>query len=117
MSWRYLTPTEMRALARRPALSNSVETSDAAARAVEPKRTKMQIVVMEAIARNGGDATADEIQVLTGLSGDSVRPRLIELCAVNALEKTDRKRQTRMGNDAFVYKMQNPSSSEADGGR
>lgn len=101
--FRYLTPAEARALARKPALSTGVETSDAAARAVGPRRTKYQNLVLAALAQ--GDATADELEARTNLRGNTIRPRLVELCEANVIEKTDRKRPTRSGSMAFVYRV------------
>lgn len=111
MSW-YITPAEARALARgsasltnKPVLSNSTETSDAAARSVSPKRSKLQARVVEAISRNYGEATADEIEVLTGLSGNSVRPRIVELREAGVIEDSGRQRPTRLGNKAVVWRL------------
>lgn len=103
--WRYLSGDEMRALvaSSKPALSNDTETSDAAARTVAPRRTKYQRIVLAALAQ--GDATADELELRTGLRGNTVRPRLVELVEANVIERTDQRRPTRTGSMAFVYQL------------
>lgn len=103
MSWQYITPAQARALTAKPALSNQTETSDEAARKVEPKRTKYQQMVLDALRI--ADATADELETRTGLRGNTVRPRLVELVEANVIRRTDRKRPTRTGSPAFVYEV------------
>ena len=102
MTW-FITPTQARAMARKPALSNRIETSDEAARAIELKRTALQRIVLDAIGALGGEATADEIEALLDIDGSSIRPRLVELCEANVLERTERTRLTRRGRRAFTY--------------
>jgi predicted ArsR family transcriptional regulator len=53
--------------------------------------------------RGGHGATAEEIEVGLELSGNTVRPRLVELRELGAVVKTDSKRKTRSGRQAVVY--------------
>ena len=105
MTW-YITPTQARAMTRKPALAQEhSETSKEAARAIEPKRTALQRIVLDAIGALGGEATADEIEALFGIGGSSIRPRLVELVEANVLERTTRTRLTRRGRRAFTYRV------------
>lgn len=87
-----------------PALSNRILTSDEAARAIEPRRPRLWFLVLRTLHERGETgATAQELEQATGLAGNTIRPRLVELCAANLVERTHRRRPTRSGRDAFVY--------------
>jgi len=47
--------------------------------------------------------TAEQIAIDTGLSGNTVRPRLIELRAQGLVRKTGKFRRTLSGRSAAVY--------------
>ena len=48
--------------------------------------------------------TAEELEEATGLSGNTVRPRLVALRAKGLVVKTDEVRPTRSGRTAAVWK-------------
>lgn len=90
-------------LFRKPALSNSTPTSDAAARAIEPKRPRLWWTIFRALQNNPAGLTAEELEGVTGMAGNTIRPRLVELCETQLVTKTERTRKTRRGHDAVVY--------------
>jgi predicted ArsR family transcriptional regulator len=47
--------------------------------------------------------TADELEHRLGLSGNAVRPRLLELAEMGAIKRTDRTRRTRSGALALLW--------------
>ena len=105
MTW-FITADQARVMARKPALAQEhSETSKEAARAIEPKRTALQRIVLDAIGALGGEATADEIEELLDIGGSSIRPRLVELTESNVLQRTERTRLTRRGRRAFTYRV------------
>ena len=95
--------TRQLTLRYKPALSTGSPTSDAAARAVEGKRPRLWWLVWRTLQQHPDGMTAEELETATGLSGNSVRPRLVELAEVNLVTRTERTRKTRQGRDAFVY--------------
>jgi hypothetical protein len=83
---------------------NGTATSVEAAESVEPVRGSLQWRVWRYV--NGRDldgATAQEIERGLGLSGNTVRPRLRELEAMQLIQKTNRTRETASGRKATVY--------------
>lgn len=60
--------------------SQAAQTSKDAARAIEPKLNKLQLLVLAAIEFRGKlGATDNEIQAYLGMGGSTERPRRIEL--------------------------------------
>lgn len=89
---------------------NGIDTSEAAANAVAGKAEAIRQQVYQLIVDRGG-LTSDEIQSITGLDGNTVRPRLWELEGnplasgrQRLIYKSDIKRMTRSGKPARVYK-------------
>lgn len=79
-------------------------TSEAAANSIEPDLGKLQARVHSLVKQGGRRGiTSDEIQVLAGMKGSTVRPRLCELESKGLVYKTDQTRLTRTGRNAFVY--------------
>ena len=78
-----------------------VDSSEAAADAIKAsgRAAKLRVLILKMIAaRVASGMTADEIQVATGLGGDTVRPRLMELHDQGLIEASETvKRPTRKG--------------------
>jgi hypothetical protein len=80
------------------------DTSREAAEQIRPQAANLRESVLRAMLKTPGEgATAEEIEELTGLAGNTVRPRLIELVERGQIAKTDRKRATRSGRNAVIY--------------
>ena len=80
------------------------DTSKAAAAVANVTAASSRARVLVAIAREG-DATNEEIAERTGLSGDTVRPRVGELRAGGYIERTGEKRLTTKGNEAELHRL------------
>jgi transcription initiation factor IIE alpha subunit len=87
-----------------------VDTSEAAALAIAGKTEEQRQQIYALIVERGG-LTSDEIQAITSLDGNSVRPRLWELEGnpltsgrQRLIYKSDDKRLTRSNKLARVYK-------------
>lgn len=83
---------------------NGTPTSKAAAEEIKPSRDTLRQQVLEAIQlweRHG--ATREELEHLTGLSGNTIRPRVVELVSAGAVvEPAGRTRKTKGGRQAQV---------------
>jgi hypothetical protein len=80
------------------------ETSKGAAESMVPRSAKQRQRVWEFIHERGGyGATANEIEAGLGISGNAVRPRIIELRDVSKVCKTNATRKTPSGRAARVY--------------
>lgn len=86
-----------------PAQSHSV-TSVAAAASMKPHAGRLRDVVLQAIA--AAPATDEEIALRTGLAGNTVRPRRVELQRAGLVEECG-KRKTASGRNAVVWKVTN----------
>lgn len=89
---------------------NGIDTSESAANAIAGKAEAIRQQVYALIVDRGG-LTSDEIQSITGLDGNTVRPRLWELEGnpvdsgrQRLIYKSETKRMTRGGRPARVYK-------------
>jgi hypothetical protein len=79
------------------------ETSRAAALQTYPNTGNDKHRILDFVRWQGGTgATRDQIEMVLGLSGSTVRPRVIELIEGGWLEETERTRKTRLGGQAFV---------------
>lgn len=78
-------------------------TSKGAAREIEPHLERLEFLVLVAIEFHGG-LCAFEIERELGLAGNTVRPRLVALCAKGLIRKTDESRVTPSGRRAVIYK-------------
>lgn len=84
--------------------TNGTATSNAAAEAIEPRAEILRGRVLAYLRERGADgATDDEIQQALGLDGNTQRPRRYELERMDLVKKTERKRPTSSGRQAFVY--------------
>jgi len=82
----------------------SVNTSKAARRAIEPKVASLQTQILNlVIARGSYGATADEIQADLNISPNTCTPRCLELRRAKLIHRDNRKRPTASGCLAFVY--------------
>jgi hypothetical protein len=83
---------------------NGTPTSIAAAEEIEPVAGKARAAVFDYLRYRGMEgATADEIEQGTAYSGNTIRPRLVELRRMGIAEKTDATRPTRSGRKAAVW--------------
>ena len=83
---------------------NRTATSKAAAVAIEPTKGSLQWQVWIFIKRQlTYGATAQQVEVGLGVSGNTVRPRLRELEEMQLIRKTDQTRDTTSGRAAVVY--------------
>jgi DNA-binding transcriptional ArsR family regulator len=95
---------ERLATADRPLPHNGTPTSRAAAEGARPAAGSRRLQVLEAVKARGDDgATAEELERALGLSGNTIRPRLVELRAAGLVRVTTRMRPTINGYDAAVY--------------
>lgn len=93
-----------RVVVHKPALAiESSETSKEAARAIEPKRHHLRVLVFQALRGAPDGMTDAEIQAATGLDGSTERPRRVELVESNAVRDSGRTRLTKSGRSATVW--------------
>jgi hypothetical protein len=89
--------------------SNGTPTSNEAARRIRPHAAALREQIRAYIEGRGmGGATADEIETMLRIPGNTVRPRLVELVALGRLGlpgvcKLGQQRATRSGRMAEVY--------------
>ena len=93
-----------------PWCRSSPETSREAAVAAAPKSARQREVVYDALAGRRDGATLEELQEITGLPGDAVRPRLWELRGENRkrplpvrVVDSGQRRRTTSGRRAVVW--------------
>lgn len=79
------------------------DTSKAAAKAIAVKTGTLRWTVLESL-RYGG-LSADELERLLGLSGNTVRPRLVELRKAGFAIQTERTVPTRSGRAACIWEI------------
>ena len=78
-------------------------TSKEAARAIEGgPRNRARAAVLEAIRAASG-ITAEKISEVTGIGGDTVRPRIVELVALNLIRDSKKTSLTRSGRNAVCW--------------
>lgn len=119
----YRTPADVRAevaRSRKPALSVlESETSNEAARKIEPLRGTLRAKVLDAIKNSGrvsevmptwtssislvGGLTDEEGVAATGIPASTWRPRRVELVEMNLVADSGVRRKTRSGRDAVVW--------------
>ena len=85
---------------------NGTPTSKDAAADIRAHTPKLRAKVLAFVASRGAyGATAQEIEAGTGLAGNTVRPRLVELAENGCIERTGRTRPTTSGRQASVWGM------------
>lgn len=83
---------------------NGTSTSRAAAVAVQPKTATLREQVYAAIVVCGAHgATDEELQVALGMSGDTERPRRVELVKAHRIRPAGFTRPTTHSKEAVVY--------------
>ena len=78
------------------------QTSKEAAESMIGSASSLRRLVYDVIKHLGG-CTDDEIEVETGLSGSTVRPRRRELVLSGAIVESGERRKTRSGRTAAVH--------------
>lgn len=87
-----------------PLPHNGTPTSKAAAEGAREGAGSRREQVLRAVKARGNDgATAEELERALGLSGNTIRPRLVELRERGLVRQTTRMRPTINGYDAAVY--------------
>lgn len=86
------------------ARTNHPSTSVDAANHIAPLSGKRRVQVLRMLDAVD-TATAQFLQTATNLPGDTVRPRLIELCRDGHVEVVDHEGKTISGNDAKRYQI------------
>ena len=71
-------------------------------RAIQPAAGTLRQRVLEVVAASRG-LTAEEIESATGLTGNTVRPRLVELREAGLVAPSGEARTTRSGRRATVW--------------
>jgi hypothetical protein len=91
----------------RPPYQAHSATSRDAAQSVEPFTNTLQRKVLEAI---GDGATDEELVLRTGLAANTVRPRRVELVAMQLLRDSGSRRPGVSGRTATVWSHTVPST-------
>ena len=85
---------------------NGSETSKAAARSIAPRMNPMRVSILAALIRADPQGlTADEIERCTGMTGNSIRPRLVEMETLTWVVRDGDTRETRSGRPASVWRV------------
>lgn len=83
---------------------NHPATSLEAAQSLAEQVTGLRLRVLDAVRAAGDEGlTAEEVERATGLGGNTCRPRLQELREAGLVVRTERRRPTRSGRQAFVH--------------
>lgn len=88
--------------------SNGVDTSDAAARRAIKNVAGSRLRVLAAIAVGetaGRCLSAEGVEPSTGLSGNTIRPRIGELAIAGYIVRTGTKAPTRAGGEAHTWRL------------
>lgn len=80
-----------------------VETSEDASDKIRPHLPRIRSAVLRRLHYVA--LTCDQIEEFTGFAHQTVGPRLRELADAGLIERTDERRPTRSGRDAFVWKI------------
>ena len=79
-------------------------TSQEAARGLSGgRKAQTRQSVYEAIKAASDGLTAEKVSEITALPGDTVRPRIVELCERNLIYRSGKTRLTRSGRSAEVW--------------
>lgn len=82
---------------------NGTPTSVDAAHDIKPAVLRLRGRVLTFIASRPNGATAQEIEAGTGIAGNTVRPRLVELREGGSVRDSGRTRKTASGRSAVVW--------------
>ena len=80
------------------------DTSRAAAKAIVPHLERLEQRVLDALAATRSGLTAQELELVTRLSGNTIRPRLIALRARGYVVDSGLTRKTASGRNAVVWR-------------
>jgi predicted ArsR family transcriptional regulator len=78
-------------------------TSRDAAHSIAPHLARLEQLVLDALG-NAGGLTAQELEYVTGLAGNTVRPRLWELRKRGLVADSGQTRKTPSGRAAIVWR-------------
>ena len=94
-----------RIVPEKPVLAQeSSRTSVAAAQALPAgRRANLRQAVLDAIRAAPDGLTAERVSETTGIGGDTVRPRIVELCERNLIVRSGKTRLTKSGRDAECW--------------
>lgn len=81
------------------------DTSAAAAVAIKPHKVTQALRVLRALQCCPLGATRDHLQHGTGMDGNTLRPRVLELIRDGYVHETRYKRQTRSGRFAYILNL------------
>lgn len=81
------------------------DTGKEAAERISPFTSRMRGKVLEALRINAEGLTAQEMEKETGMPGNSVRPRIIELSEAGMIETTGEYRLTEAKRRAKVWRL------------
>jgi hypothetical protein len=87
--------------------TNGTETSRMAAESVANTAAAQRATVLKAVrewTELAGGATREQLEVYTGIQGNSIRPRVDELRRLRMVEEIDEMRKTRSGRMAKVLR-------------
>jgi hypothetical protein len=90
------------------------DTSREAAEAIRPHVAGLRAMVLRALGLGHG-RTAQQLELETGLPGNTVRPRLLELIERGLAVKTEETRPTLSGRKANVYRVTDAGALELAG--
>lgn len=79
------------------------ETSRDAAHAIRREMPRLEALVLSALSGCSG-MTAQGLEVATGLSGNTVRPRLVALREAGLVEDSGQRERTASGRKAVVWR-------------
>ena len=85
--------------------SNGTATSNEAAEAIRPHLNRLHNLILDALRGKPAGGTAEELEVWTGLAGNTVRPRCKELEAAGRIHRPGETRKTASGRSAYVWRL------------
>ena len=93
-----------------------VSTSIAAAESMTPHaRSMLERVYALVLSQGARGCTACEVEHVMGISGDTIRPRLVRLRDTGRIINSGAKRLTASGREAFVYIAVPPTTPPTSG--
>ena len=79
-------------------------TSDAAAQKIEGSpRTKARAAVLQAIRNSPSGLSAEKVEEITGIDGNTVRPRIVELVRLNLVKDSGKVTLTKSMRSAVLW--------------
>jgi hypothetical protein len=83
---------------------NGTDTSVDAARSVRSELPRLEALVLGALRGSPAGATAEELEAMTCLRGNTVRPRLVGLRERGMVEDSGGRRATASGRLAVIWR-------------